>query len=243
MSGSNISLPVRITEKLTQHAPVSVQAREAISKIPYATKTLEPGSYFVREDDLADRIGIILSGFAACQRSIGQGDRQIAAVNIPGDIVGLQNLYLDKSDKNIQALTRCEIATIPSRDLKAVSDRYLPISHTIAINLLIDASILREWLLNIGRRDAYARVAHFLCELAVRIGGSGENVDRSFELPMTQEQLGDALGLTPVHINRMLKRLAKDGLIERDGKKIRLPDWNRIRDVADFSARYLHLDQ
>jgi len=109
--------------------------------------------------------------------------------------------------------------------------------------MLIETSMLREWLLNIGQRDARARIAHFLCELTVRIGGSSESMDRSFELPMTQEQLGDALGLTPVHINRTLKALARDGLIARDGKNIRFPDWSRIRDAAEFNARYLHLDQ
>jgi len=109
--------------------------------------------------------------------------------------------------------------------------------------MLKEASMLRELLLNIGRRDALARVAHFICEFAVRIGGPNKINNRSFELPMTQEQLGDALGLTAVHINRMHKILARDRLIARNGKTIRFIDWDRLQEVADFSTRHLHLHQ
>jgi len=115
------------------------------------------------------------------------------------------------------------------------------VRHAIIRIMLTEASMLRELILNIGRRDARARVAHFLCEFAVRIGGTDKINNRSFELVMTQEQLGDALGLTAVHINRMLQLLTRDGLIARDGKSIRFVDWDRLQNIADFSARYLHL--
>ncbi len=103
--------------------------------------------------------------------------------------------------------------------------------------------MLRELILNIGRRDARARLAHFLCEFAVRTGGKDKINNRSFELPLTQEELGDALGLTAVHINRTLQLLSRDGLIARDGRNIRFVDWDRLQDIADFSTRYLHLEK
>jgi CRP-like cAMP-binding protein len=105
---------------------------------------------------------------------------------------------------------------------------------------LVEASIFREWTLNVGRRDARTRIAHLLCEFAYRLAAQGMAPSLNFELPMTQEQLADATGLTAVHVNRVLKGLSADGLIERDRRVIRFTDWKRMRDVGDFNSNYLH---
>src|SRR6185369_17655449 len=108
---------------------------------------------------------------------------------------------------------------------------------------LIDASIFREWVVNVGRRDARSRVAHLLCEFERRLEVAGLAAEYDYELPMTQEQLADATGLTAVHINRVLMTLSHDGLIERHKRHIRIPEWEALRRVAGFSEVYLHLDQ
>ena len=105
---------------------------------------------------------------------------------------------------------------------------------------LIDASIFREWVLNVGRRDAKARIAHMLCEFASRRQAAGLGSPERFELPMTQEQIGDATGLTPVHVNRMLHALAADGVIVRDQREVEITDWPKMRRIADFDPAYLH---
>ena len=111
------------------------------------------------------------------------------------------------------------------------------------IDALVESSIHREWLLNVGRRNARSRLAHLLCEFSVRFQKSTIADAMAYELPMTQEQLGDALGLTPVHVNRVLKSLETDGLIARKKRQVSVIDWPRLRDAAEFNERYLHLGQ
>ena len=111
------------------------------------------------------------------------------------------------------------------------------------VDTLIDASIFREWVVNVGRRDARSRIAHLLCEFARRLEAAGLGEDNGYELPMTQEQLADATGLTPVHVNRTLQRLARDGLIVRDKRHIGFPNWEALRRAGGFSETYLHLEQ
>jgi CRP-like cAMP-binding protein len=107
---------------------------------------------------------------------------------------------------------------------------------------LVESSIFREWVLNVGRRNSRTRLAHVLCELGVRLEAEGLAEAYGYELPMTQEQLADALGLTPVHVNRTLKTLEAEGLIQRTKRNISFPDWNRLRAIGDFNQRYLHLE-
>jgi CRP-like cAMP-binding protein len=114
------------------------------------------------------------------------------------------------------------------------------VAQAILITTLVEASIFREWVVNIGQRGSRSRIAHLLCEFAYRVTAQRLATDGIYELPMTQEQLADATGLTAVHVNRVLQALQREGLIERDRRMIRFPSWERLRDVADFNPRYLH---
>lgn len=230
----------RIVEKLGECARIPDKAIEAILEMPYVDKQLHPGSFLVREGAFGNKCGVLASGLLVYQKTSRNGDRQILSIKMPGDMLGLESLYLDTPDYNIQALTRSKTVIVQSDLLKSISDEFVVVRHAISRIMLTEASILRELILNIGRRDARARLAHFLCEFAVRTGGTDKINNRSFELTLTQEQLGDALGLTAVHINRTLQLLTRDGLIARDGKNIRFVDWNRLQSIADFSTRYLH---
>ena len=147
------------------------------------------------------------------------------------------------ADHSVQMLTRGDVATVLRTDLQQLTRERPNVAHAILINILVEASISREWIYNVGRRDARSRAAHLLCELAVRLDAEGLSQEYGYELPMTQEQLGDALGLTSVHVNRTLKSLEADGLIVRTKRTINFPDWHKMRHVADFNQRYLHLEQ
>ncbi|HEX2764146.1 MAG TPA: Crp/Fnr family transcriptional regulator [Allosphingosinicella sp.] len=116
------------------------------------------------------------------------------------------------------------------------------VARALWIDTLIDSSIFREWVVNVGRRDTRARIAHLLCEFALRLQAVGIGDGRRYELPMTQEQLADAVGLTSVHVNRVLRQLGEEGLISRDRRTLVLEDWQRLRQVGDFNERYLHHD-
>ncbi len=238
-AGNPLSMLVR---KLEQHGPLSADDRQAILALPFTPRTFESATYLVREGDLPLQCGVILSGFAYRQKITGEGLRQIISIHIPGEAVDFQSLFLDVADHSVQMLTRGEVAMIPRKDFQQLVDTRPGIGHAILVNILVEASIFREWVLNLGRRDARSRLAHVLCEVAVRLNAQGLAEEYGYELPMTQEQLADALGLTPVHVNRVLKALEADGLITRNRRAVRFPDWDKMRHVGDFNQRYLHLE-
>jgi CRP-like cAMP-binding protein len=216
--------------------------RQAVLALPHRTRTVEASSYLTREGDLPTVCGVLGSGFAYRQKLTGDGVRQIVALHIPGDALDLQHLFLDVADHSVQMLTRGDVAFVPRKDLQDLVDTRPAVRHAVMTSVLVEASIFREWVLNVGRRDARTRLAHLLCEFAIRMEAQGLIDGGGFELPITQEQLADAVGLTPVHVNRTLKSLEADGLITRNKRNIAFPSWERMRDVGDFNPRYLHLE-
>jgi CRP-like cAMP-binding protein len=213
-----------------------------VLNLPYTLRTLEASTYTVREADAPEHCAVLVSGFAYRQKLTGDGSRQIVALHLPGDALDFQNLFLDVSDHSLQMLTRAEVAFIVMTDLQVLARQRPAVGHAILVKILVEASIFREWVLNVGRRDSKMRLAHLLCELGVRLEAEGLAEDYGYELPMTQEQLADALGLTPVHVNRTLKALEAEGLIVRSKRSVTFPDWKRLRLVGDFNHRYLHLE-
>jgi len=182
----------------------------------------------------------VLSGFAYRQKLVSDGARQIISIHIPGEFVDLQNCMLGTADHNVQSLNRSEVALVPASALRELSAAYPGVARAIWMDTLIDSSIFREWVVNVGRRDARTRIAHLLCELALRLKASGAGEEDTYQFPLTQDQLADATGLTPVHTNRTLQSLRKDGLISLSSGSLKVLDWERLRDVGDFSERYLH---
>lgn len=230
-----------LVRKLETHADLDADDRKALLSLPHTCRTYEASSYLVREGDAPVQCAVLLTGFAYRQKLTGSGMRQIVSMHIPGEALDFQHLFLDIADHNVQTLTRADVATIPRNALRELARSRPSIGNAIFINTLVEASIFREWILNIGRRDARSRLAHFLCEFAIRLDMQGLTGAEGYELPMSQEQLGDALGLTAVHVNRTIKSLESDGLIMRNRRRITFPRWDALRELADFSTRYLHL--
>ena len=230
-----------LLENLELRSPLLEADRQAIRSLPYTLKSLAPGSYVVREGEPPLGCGVLVSGFAYRQKLTGDGGRQILSIHIPGEALDFQNIFLNVADHSVQMLTRGHVALVPRAEIQKVVRSSAAIGHAILLNILVDASIFREWILNVGRRDAKSRLAHVLCELAVRLDVHGLAEDMGYHLPMTQAELADALGLTPVHLNRVIRSLEADGLIKRSKREISFPDWDRMRDIADFNDRYLHL--
>lgn len=233
-----------MARKLSTRTPLDEDDVAAIHALPYVERTYEAPSYVLREGEPAKRYCIFLaSGLAIRQKLAATGARQIVSIHLAGDLLDLQHLFLNRTDHSIQALTRMVTAEIEREAVQKLVLERPSIGKAMWIDALIDASIYREWVLNVGRRDARVRIAHLLCEFAVRMRAAGLAERDDYEFPMTQEQLGDAVGLTSVHVNRTLKMLEMQGLIERDRRHIRFKNWERIAEVGDFSALYLHLDQ
>ncbi|MEO5611280.1 MAG: Crp/Fnr family transcriptional regulator [Sphingomicrobium sp.] len=230
-----------LIDNLELRSPLPEEDRQTILALPYTLKSLAPGSYAVREGEPPTGCGVLVSGFAYRQKLTGDGGRQILSIHIPGEALDFQNIFLNVADHSLQMLTRANLALIARADIQRIARSSAAIGHAILVNVLVDASIFREWLLNVGRRDAKSRLAHVLCELAVRLDAFGLADAMGYHLPMTQAELADALGLTPVHLNRVMRSLEVDGLIVRSKRDVSFPDWERMRDIADFNDRYLHL--
>jgi CRP-like cAMP-binding protein len=232
-----------LLRKLESRALLNDEDRAAVLALPYRRQTVEREAYFVREGERPERSCLLLEGFAFRQKLTSEGTRQIISLHIAGDFVDLQGVMLNLSDHNVQALTRCELAIVARADIRALACDRPTVGQAMWTDTLIDASIFREWVVNVGRRDALTRVAHLLCEVARRMEAAGLADRLRYEMPMTQEQLADATGLTPVHVNRMLRDLDRSGLIVRTNRTIQIRDWERLVEIADFNENYLHLDQ
>jgi CRP-like cAMP-binding protein len=237
------SLLTRMLAKLRLRAPLDEQDCNALLSLPYQLKTVEAGKYLVREGSRAQHSSLIVSGFAIRQKLTIDGGRQIVSVHVPGDFVDLDGALLTIADHNVQVLTLCELALVPVQAIRDLIHNHPMVAHALWIDTLVDGAIFREWITNVGRRDARARIAHLLCEFARRLELTGLGNSAGYELPMTQEQLADATGLTAVHVNRTLKGLEAEGLVVRNKRYVHIPDWDRLRNVAGFSETYLHFDQ
>jgi CRP-like cAMP-binding protein len=233
-----LSLMVR---KLSLWQPLSDEDRAMVLELPYHRRSLTAAQYLVWDGDRPQNACLLLSGFACRHKSAGNGGRQILSIHMKGDILDLQNSLLGIADHNVQMLTAGEVAMIPVHAIEELAALNPRIGMAMWYETLVEGSIFREWMLNVSRRDARTRIAHLLCELGLRLEVVELGDTTSYELPITQEQLADAVALTPVHVNRTLMRLEADGLITRTKRMVSIVDWKELAEVADFEPRYLHL--
>lgn len=230
-----------MVDKLQLWRPLDGEDRAALLALPYRVIKLRPQEYIVREGDKPQHSCVMLSGFSFRHKVAGNGGRQIFSIHMRGDLADLQNSLLGVADHNLQALTHVDCALVPVEAIEEIAFTRPAVGRAMWYETLVDASVFREWTLNVGRRDARTRAAHMLCEFAVRLEKAGLGERTNYELPMSQEQLADALGLTPVHTNRTLMGLAGDGLISRKNRAVRIEDWTGLMAVGDFDPAYLHL--
>jgi CRP-like cAMP-binding protein len=224
----------------SRYATLTADDREAILGLPFTPRSFTKDAYMVREGQRTNECSLMLRGFAFRQKLLSNGARQIISSHIPTEFVDLQNGVLGLADHNVQSLDRSEAAIIPRSAILDLSMRRPAVRLAMWTDTLIDASIFREWVVNVGRRDSRARIAHLLCELALRLDRVGDGDDGHFDFPVTQEQLADATGLTPVHTNRTLQALRRDGLIQLNARALTVLDWQGLRETGDFDELYLH---
>lgn len=223
-----------------RYVPLSDDDRRAVLALPLVRRTFSRNAYLVREGEHTVHCNLLLSGFAYRHKLASHGARQIISIHIPGEFVDLQNALLEVADHNVQILSRAELAIIPRAALHDLIASRPQVGRALWIDTLIDASIFREWVVNVGRRDAKARIAHLLCELVLRLRSSGQCSEPTCDFPFTQEQIGDATGLTPVHTNRTLQVLRREGVIGLADSKLTVLDWDKLAAEGDFSELYLH---
>jgi CRP-like cAMP-binding protein len=182
-----------------------------------------------------------MSGIACRHKLRASGARQIMAYLVPGDLCDLDVALLDTMDHTITTLSACTIVRIPPETAVDLLEKHPRIARSLRLAQLVDEATLREWLVNIGCRSAIERIAHLFCELLLRLRAVGLAGEDSYELPITQADLGDTTGLSNVHVNRVLQDLRRQGLIELRGKRLKILNLPRLKAMAEFKPNYLHL--
>ena len=186
---------------------------------------------------------LLLDGMVCRYKDLRDGQRQITELHLSGDFVDLHSFTLKRLDHNIMTLTPCRVVLVPHERLQAITEEHPHLTRLYWFMTNLDAAIHREWVLSLGRRSALSRVAHLFCELHVRLGVIGLTDEDSYDLPLTQTDLAECLGLTAVHINRTLKELRTRGLVEFRGKRVVIEDLEALKRVAEFNPAYLYLER
>lgn len=229
-----------LVRKLERDRPIDPEDLDRMKRLPFRMERVPRSRTLIREGEQPENCGLLVSGFACRYKEAATGLRQIVSFHLRGDLVDLQQLLLARADHSVEAITDAEIAWIPKADLAKLAWDRPEIGKALWRDCLIDSSIFREWVLNVGRRDGKTRIAHMLCEFVARCAAAGLGSAEGFVLPMTQEQIADAVGLTAVHVNRCLRALDGDGVVDRNGAQFRVTDWRRLCAVGDFDPAYLH---
>ncbi len=197
----------------------------------------------IAEGEHSDHCHVVLSGLACRYKLLPDGSRQIMAFLIPGDLCDAEIFVLKVMDHGVAAITPTTTALVSSQDMKQILRETSSLGEALWWGTMTDLAVLRERIIDEGRRDAYVRIAHLFYEMLVRHRMVELTKDDSFEFPITQVDLADATGLTPVHANRTLRKLRAEGLLEFAGGVVTIRDTERLKAAARFNGEYLHLDR
>jgi CRP-like cAMP-binding protein len=227
--------------KLERRDSLSDEERAALEAAATSARRIAAGQDLVREGDRPKASTLMLSGYSARYNVLPDGQRQITALHIKGDFVDLHSFLLHQMDHGVIALTDCTVTLIAHEVLKEITERFPHLTRMLWLSTLVDSAIHRRWLVAMGRLSASAHFAHFLCELWVRLDVAGLTEGYSYDLPITQTQLADVLGLSLVHVNRVTQELRQQGLIEWRNRKLTILDWPQLVKLAQFNPVYLNL--
>jgi CRP-like cAMP-binding protein len=229
--------------KLSRRDRLSAEEEQALLDAFAGFRDVPADQDLVGEGDRPTASTLLLEGFAARYRTLGDGRRQITSLHVSGDFVDLHSLLLRKMDHSILALTPCRIALAPHEALRTITETYPHLTRMLWLNTLIDAAIHRETLLSVGRRTPVAHIAHLICEIYTRLQHVNQVDGMSFHFPITQAELGDILGLSIVHANRSLQQLRSENVVTWRGATVMIDHWDRLREIAEFDPTYLNLVQ
>jgi CRP-like cAMP-binding protein len=231
-----------LIKRLRTTATLDDEDIQAIRSLPVLVRQYRPDQPVVREGDRPSECCLLMEGFCIRAKSTSDGRRQILSIHIPGEIPDLQSLHLHVMDHDLITLTECTLGFIAHTALRSVTRRRPSLAEALWRDTLVDAAIFREWIVNVGQRTGVSRLAHIIMELRERLRVIDKVSGPEFGLPMTQEQLGEAMGITSIHANRILKQLQNAGVLKFQRGRVTILDETKFRDAADFDKLYLHLD-
>lgn len=214
----------------------------AVERLCRDVRTVRPRATLVSQGKAADRLYVLLDGWMCTYRLLADGRRQITTLALPGDICNLEALQLRHSGNAIGTLTPCKVAAIQPQAMQEVMTERPAVRRALAWLQALDNAMLAERNACLGRRSAREHVAHLICELLIRLTIVGRTRGNGFTFPLTQEEIADVLGLTSVHVNRVVQGLRREELIDYSGKELVVRQWSQLRATAGFRADYLHLE-
>jgi len=229
-----------LLRRLQAIAAPSEEERSVLSSLSGTVRQFRAHDDIVRIGDVPSVVCLLLEGMACRYKVSADGKRQIMSFHIPGDIPDMQSLFIDVMDHSLTALVPTTVLAIRHEIMRGIIEGYPRIAHLLWRETLIDAAVYREWIV-MRDRPAYPRIAHLFCELFLRMQAIGLTNGNACELPLTQSQMGDALGLSNVHVNRTLQELRAEGLIVLEGGTLTILDWDGLKEAGEFDPLYLHL--
>ncbi|MCC0808685.1 Crp/Fnr family transcriptional regulator [Methylobacterium sp. W2] len=241
MASKSLHLLQPMITKLESISPLTEEERQAVESLPVRAQALRADHDIIRDGETATQCCLILDGWACRYKIMGEGKRQIFSFHIAGDIPDLQSLHIPLMDHSLATKTDATVAFIPHEALRDLIDRFPRLAAVLWRDTLVDAGIFREWMACMGRRSAYEHLAHLFCELYLRQEAVGLASEHRCALPLTQAELGDATGLSNVHINRTLQEMRGNGIITLRSNTLVILAWDELVRAAEFDAAYLHL--
>jgi CRP-like cAMP-binding protein len=233
-----------LIERLRMFVELGAEEIDAVETMCSNRRIVRSHEMLVSEGARPDRVYLVMSGVAFRYRFLANGRRQIFGYLLPGDLCDTQFVILNEADHNVALLCDSEVAVISLPVLMRTMVAFPKIERALLMMSLVDAAMLREWLLNVGQRDAFQKLAHFFCELSARYAALGLHEEaKGFSIPLTQIELADTMGLTVVHVNRMLQRFRHEGLLNWSRRHVDILDYPRLEYLAGFDPTYLRLEQ
>jgi CRP-like cAMP-binding protein len=211
---------------------------EAISRVAVVGSNED----MVRKDEVLSHSTLILEGWASRYIRLADGRRQILALHIAGAFIDLHSFLLKRMDHSVASITKCKVALFPHAALRRVTEDKAHLTRLLWLSTMVDAAIQRQWLFSTGQRLATERAAHLICELSTRLSLVGVDGPDTFNCPLTQRELGDVLGISNIHANRILQQLRSQGLIAWQDQRVEILDWRGLADLAEFDPTYLNLE-
>ena len=230
-----------LIEKLTRRDVVSASEIAALAEVLDPPRKVDAHVDIVLEHAYAEHSILLLEGFTARYSTLSDGRRQITEINVAGDFVDLHSLLMKQMDHGVVTLTPCVIAHAPHSRLRRLTEEHAHLTRLLWLDTIVDAAIHRQWLVALGRRSGLGHLAHLVCELFTRLSAVGLTEGQTFNLPLTQTVLSDALGLSTVHVNRLIAELRREGLVRWSNPQVEILDWPRLSQIAEFDPTYLRL--
>jgi CRP-like cAMP-binding protein len=231
-----------LIRKLEVFGPLTTEERRALCELPLQLRHCEAHENLVVRGEPPDGVLLVLSGFAIRYTRFPDGRRQIVGLMLPGDLCDIRIGLVRRMDHSVAALTSLVAGVIPTADLYLVMEKHARLARALWWASFVEESIAREWIVNVGYRSAYERLAHLLCEVYYRFEAVGLARDHVCDLPIRQSELADTLALSAVHVNRTLMELRRTGLMSLDHRRLTIHDMPGLRAAAAFHPGYLHLD-